>query len=179
MYQTKSLKHYAQSFALGLFTVLLLSSCRSSSQHSSLRVNQQKDSAAVTLSATAHGSITSQVQTHEDIKGNHWKITYHFDTSKPTDPTTGLPPTSRMEVEGSQVQQQTERQENVSSETSDTLNYQKKTKSSTNNLEQQDTDKHIESGTRIERSIAAGIILFIIVIAIILYVRSHPSKQNN
>lgn len=177
MYQTKSLEHYAHSFVLA--TALLLLGCRSSSQHSSLRVNQQNDSSAVTLSATAHGSITSQVQTHEDIKGNHWKITYHFDTSKPTNPNTGLPPTSRVEVEGSQVQQQTERQENVSSETSDTLNYQKKTNSSVNNLEQQDKDKRIESGTRIERSIATGIILFIIVIAIILYVRSHPSKQNN
>lgn len=179
MYQTEILKPYVQPFILGILIVLLLCSCRSSSQHSSLRVNQQNDSSAVTLSTTAHGSITSQVQTHEDIKGNHWKITYHFDTSQPTNPTTGLPPISRVEVEGSQVQQQTERQENVSSETSDTLSYQKKTKSNTNSLEQQDKNKHIESDIGIERSITAGIILLIIVIAIILYVRSHPSKQNN
>lgn len=179
MYQTKILKHYAQPFVLAVLTVLLLSNCRSSTQHSSLRVNQQNDSSTIVLSEKTHGSITSQVQTHEDIKGNHWKITYHFDTSKPVDPVTGLPPTSRVEAEGSQVQQQTERQENVSSETSDSLNYQEKKKSNSNNLEQQDTDKHIESGTSIERSIAAGIIIFVIVIAIILYVRSHPSKQNN
>ena len=103
MYQTKSLKNYVQPISLAILIALLLCNCRSASQHSSVRVSEQTDSVSVRLSSKAHGSITSQAQTQTDINGNKWKITWHFDTSKPTDPVTGLPPTSKLEVEGSEI----------------------------------------------------------------------------
>ena len=174
MYQTKSLKNYVQPISLAILIALLLCNCRSASQHSSVRVSEQTDSVSVRLSSKAHGSITSQAQT--DINGNKWKITWHFDTSKPTDPVTGLPPTSKLEVEGSEIRKQVEQQENVSSQTSDSVSYQKTDTGSSNEYTQQESQKKTESGTGIERSIAIGIILLSIIIGIILYVRSHTSK---
>lgn len=179
MHQTKSLKNYVQSIILAILIALLLCHCRSASQHSSMRVSEQTDSVNVKLSGKAHGSIASQVQTHSDISGKKWKVTYHYDTSKPADPATGLPPTSKVEIEGSEVHQQEEQLENVSSETSDTVSYQKTATGSTNEYSQQDSQKQKGTGIGIERSIATGIILLFIIIAIILYVRSHPSKQDN
>lgn len=87
MYQTKSLKNYVQPISLAILIALLLCNCRSASHHSSVRVSEQTDSVSVRLSSKAHGSITSQTQTQTDINGNKWKITWHFDTSKPADPT--------------------------------------------------------------------------------------------
>lgn len=179
MHQTKSLKNYVQSIILAILIALLLCHCRSASQHSSMRVSEQTDSVNVKLSGKAHGSIASQVQTHSDTSGKKWKVTYHYDTSKPADPATGLPPTSKLEIEGSEIQQQLEQLENVSSETSDTISYQKSETGTTNAYSQEDSRKQQETGTGIERSIATGIILLFITIAIILYVRSHPSKQDN
>lgn len=179
VYQTKSLKNYVQSISLAMLIALLLCNCRSASQHSAVRVSEKADSINVKLSGKAHGSIASQVQTHSDTNGKKWKITYHYDTSKPADPATGLPPTSKVEIEGSEIQQQLEQLENVSSETSDTISYQKTATGSTNEYSQQDSLKQKETGTGIERSLAIGIILLFIIIGIILYVRSHPSKQDN
>lgn len=179
MYQTKILKNYVQPISLAILIALLLCNCRSASQHSSMRVSEQADSVNVRLSSKAHGNLASQVQAHTDTNEKKWKVTYHYDTSKPADPTTGLPPTSKLEIEGSEVQQQVERVENVSSETSDTVSYQKTETGSTNEYNQQDNRKQKETGTGIERSIATGIILIFIITGIILYVRSHPSKQNH
>ncbi|WP_373168932.1 hypothetical protein [Bacteroides cellulosilyticus] len=176
MYQTKSLKNYVQPISLAILIALLLCNCRSAYQHSSARVSEQTDSVSVRLSSKAHGSITSQAQTQTDINGNKWKITWHFDTSKPADPVTGLPPTSKLEVEGSEIRKQVEQQENVSSQTSDSVSYQKTDTGSSNEYTQQESQKQTESGTGIERSIAIGIILLSIIIGIILYVRSHTSK---
>lgn len=100
MYTPKIIKPYAQPFILAILIALLFCNCRSAYQHSSVRVSEQTDSVSVRLSSKAHGSITSQAQTQTDINGNKWKITWHFDTSKPADPTTGLSPTSKLEVDG-------------------------------------------------------------------------------
>lgn len=179
MCQTKSLKNYVQPISLAILIALLLCNCRSASQYTSKRVSQQRDSTDIKLSSKAHGSITDQVQTQTDINGNKWKITWHFDTSQPADPTTGLPPTSKLEVEGSEIRKQIERQENVSSETSDSVSYQKTETESSNEYSQDDSQKQKESGTGIEKGIATGIILLSTIIGIILYVRSHSSKQDH
>lgn len=179
MYSPKIIKSYALPPVMAILIALLLCCCRSTHQHSSLRVNQQKDSSAVRLSEKAHGSISSQSQTHTDINGNKWKITYRFDTSKPTDPLTGLPPTSQLEVEGSEMRTQVENLEKVSSETSDSVSYHHEQAISSSTIDQQNNNKQKETGTNIEKSIGAGIILIALTIAIILYVRSHSSKQNN
>ena len=176
MYTPKIIKPYAQPFILAILIALLLCNCRSASQHSSMRVSEQADSVSVRLSGNAHGNITSQAQTQTDINGNKWKITWHFDTSQPADPTTGLPPTSKLEVEGSEIRKQIENRENVSSETSDSVSYQKTDTGFSNEYTQQESQKQTESGTDIERSIAIGIILLSIIIGIILYVRSHSPK---
>lgn len=179
MCQTKILKAYVQSISLAILIALLLCNCRSASQHSAMRVSEQADSTGIQLSAKAYGSIASQAETHSDVTGNKWKVTYHYDTSKPADPATGLPPISKLEVEGSQSREKVEHLENVSSETSDTLSYQKTATGSTNEYSQQDSLQQRETGTGIERSLAIGIILLFIIIGIILYVRSHSSKQDN
>lgn len=77
---------------------------------------------------------------------------------------------------GSEIRKQVEHQENVSSQTSDSVSYQKTDTGSSNEYTQQESQKKTESGTGIERSIAIGIILLSIIIGIILYVRSHTSK---
>lgn len=179
MHQTKILRNHVYPFTLAILIALLLCCCRSAHQHSSLSVNQQKDSSVVRLSEKAHGSIASQSQTHTDINGNQWRITCHFDTSKPTDPITGLPPTSQLEIEGSEIRTQVESQENVSCETSDTVSYHHDEVKDSSTVDQQNDNKQKETGTNIEKSIGAGIILIALTLAIILYVRSHPSKQNN
>lgn len=176
MHQTKSLKKYVQSISLAILIALLLCNCRSASQHASMRVSEQADSVSVRLSGKAHGNITSQAQTQTDINGNKWKITWHFDTSQPADPTTGLSPTSKLEVERSEIRKQIESQENVSSQTSDSISFQKTDTGSSNEYTQQESQKQTESGTDIERSIAIGIILLSIIIGIIIYVRSHSPK---
>lgn len=179
MYSPKIINRHALPFIMAILIALLLCCCRSTHQHSSLRINQQKDSSSVKLSEKAHGSITSQSHTRTDINGNKWKITYHFDTSKPSDPSTGLPPTSQLEIEGSEIHTQVEGQENVSSETSGSVSYHHEQAKSSSAADRQDDSKQKATGTSIEKSIAAGIILITFTLAIILYVRSHSSKQNN
>lgn len=176
MYSPKIIKPYALPCILAILIALLLCNCRSASQHTSKRISEQTDSVSVRLSGKAHGSITSQTQTQTGINGNKWKITWHFDASQPADPVTGLPPTSKLEVEGSEIQKQVESQENVSSETSDSVSYQKTDTGTSGEYNQQESQKQTESGTSIERSIATGIILLSIIIGIIVYVRSHSPK---
>lgn len=178
MCQTKILKSYAQSFVLAILIALLLCNCRSASQHSSMRVSQQKDSATIRLSSKAHGSIASQTHTQTDINGNKWKVTWHFDTSKPADSVTGLSPASRLEIEGSEIRKQVKEQEHVSVETSDTLSYHQTETASSDEYTQDDSQKKKETGTNIERSIATGIIILTIIIAFVIYVRSNPPKQD-
>lgn len=173
------IKPDALLFIVAIHIAIVFCGCRTAIQHTAAQVSHQKDSSDVELLQGAHGSIASQVQTHTDIIGNKWKITWHFDTSKPINPTTGLPPASGLEIEGSEMQKQMEKKTNVSSETSDSLSYHAKEVSSSDSASQQTDDKQTESGTSIERSIAAGIFVIIIIIAIILYARSNPPKQNH
>lgn len=179
MYSPKIINRYALPFIMAILIVLLLCCCRSAHQHSSLRINQQGDSSSIKLSENAHGSIAGQSHTHTDINGNKWKITYLFDTSKPSDPFTGLPPTSQLEIEGSEIHTQMESRTNVSSETSDSVSYHYEQAKSSSTISQQNDNKQKETGTRIEKSIGSGIILIALTLSIILYVRSYSSKQNN
>lgn len=174
-----NIKSYALHSILAILVALLQCGCRSSSQHSSMRVSQQKDSSYGRVSEKAHGSIASNVQSHADIAGNTWKITWHFDTSQPADPATGLPPASSMEIEGSEIRKHVEKQENVSYETSDSLSYHKVEESTSKGYSEENSERQKQSGTSIERSIATGILLIFIVIVFIIYVRSNPSKQNH
>lgn len=179
MYSPKIINRYVLPFIMGIPIALLLCCCRSAYQHSSLRINQQGDSSSIKLSEKAHGNIASQSHTHTDINGNKWKITYRFDTSKPSDPFTGLPPTSQMEIEGNEIHTQMEIQTNISSETSDSVSYHHEQAKSSSTKNQQNDNKQKETGTRIEKSIGTGIILITLTLSIILYVRSYSSKQNN
>lgn len=81
---------------------ILLCACRSSSLHS----NQFKENGTFQHNYnelnTGTGTIASQVKTTKDEHGSSWKITYHFDTTQTPDPTTGLPPLSGIEIEGSE-----------------------------------------------------------------------------
>ena len=61
---------------------------------------------------TGTGTIASQVKTTKDEHGSSWKITYHFDTTQTPDPTTGLPPLSGIEIEGSEKQSKTAQESN-------------------------------------------------------------------
>lgn len=179
MHPPKIINRYALPPVMAILIALLLCCCRSTRQHSSLCANQQGDSSSIKLSEKAHGSIISQSHTHTDINGNKWKITYRFDTSKPSDPLTGLPPASQLEIEGSEIHTQMENQTNVSSETSDSVSYHHEQAKSSSTINQQNDNKQKETGTRIEKSIGTGIILIVFTLAIILYVRSYSSKQNN
>ena len=49
------------------------------------------------------------------IDSNSWRITWTFDTSKPVDPTTNLPPVQSVQAEGTKLQVQEDSKEEVDS----------------------------------------------------------------
>ena len=99
-----------------------------------------------------------------------WKIKVNFDTSKATNPATGLPPISDIEIEGSEKNIKTLLQEN------DTVHISEKQKTKTDITFQQDS-KSVATG--IDNGIKYGLIIGIPIVFIILIFINHAKRQKN
>lgn len=108
-----------------------------------------------------------------------WKIKVNFDTSKATNPATGLPPISDIEIEGSEKNIKTLLQEN------DTVHISEKQKTKTDITFQQDSklESHRDAGnsvaTGIDNGIKYGLIIGIPIVFIILIFINHAKRQKN
>lgn len=157
----------------------LLCSCRAAYQRDSHIQENAHLSQSGSTAHTATGTIASQVKTERDEQGNHWKITYRFDTSLPADPSTGRSPISDIEVEGSQSTAHTRQEANESAQLSDS--------SATENGLTIDTSKESETQTKsdggaltgVDDGIKYGLIIGIPLAFIIFILTYHARKKDS
>lgn len=107
-----------------LFCALVLAlsvvGCRSHRHVQSTEVIGQRDSIHWSSDIQRESSSSSLFSTSSRSDRNTWRITWHFDTSMPSDPETRLPPVSSIEVEGEeQTQEDHSSAEDVSQEAED------------------------------------------------------------
>ena len=110
--------------------------------------------------------------------GSSWKITYHFDTTQTPDPTTGLPPLSGIEIEGSEKQSKTAQESN---DTVHSSNSSSKREVSGQTIQRESgtetrKDSKVATGTDdgIRNGLSIGIPLLFIIIAL-----SYYAKRQN
>lgn len=174
------MKHYAQPihYLACLAVAGLLCSCRAAYQRDT---HSQEDTHLSQSGSTLHtttGTIATQVKTEKDEQGKYWKITYRFDTSQPTNPTTGLPPISDIEVEGSENTTQTKQETNESVQLSDST--------STKNDLTLDTHKESETQTKSDGGALTGVddglrygLIIGIPLALIIFIRIYYARKKD
>lgn len=164
-----------------LLLTCLLCACRTTKSRTSKSHTEVVTSQLDRLEHKASGTISSQVSTQEDTHGNSYRIVWHFDTSLPTDPDTGLPPVSSLEIEGSQTTQHASRQEDTNTALTDSLSINKEFDliAIDDSDSQSDSDRSAltQIGEGIKTGLIIGIPVTIILIALIYYVRKKNSSK--
>ena len=178
------MKHHAHFFNYFVSLVIagLLCSCRAAYQRDTHTQEKANLSKSVNSLHTTTGTIASQAKTEKDEQGSGWKITYHFDTSQPINPITGLPPTSGIQIEGSQNTIKTKEEKNQSEQLSDSTSNESKTNQSTSNESATQSVMEAEGLTGIDdglkTGLAIGIPIAFILLALIYYVRYHKTNTS-
>lgn len=177
------MKHHAHPiiYFACMSAIILLCACRSSYRNT----NQLRASESIQHSNagihTSTGSIVSQVKANQEELNKNWKITYHFDSALPTDPTTGLPPVSGIEIEGSEKQIKAMQASidsvhaSSSSSTKDSLKIATDQQSNTNT----DVSNKVAAGADdgIRNGLTIGIPLCIIIIALSYYAKRQNTSK--
>lgn len=179
------MKHYAHIliYLVCLASAWLLYGCRTTYQNN--RSTQEQSNLSITDSAllTRTENAYSRFNLNQEEAAKGWKVKVDFDTTKPADPSTGLPPISNIEIEGSETTIKTLLQKDDTTHISDkqetttdiTLQQNKQSES------QKNTGGSIATG--IDDGLKYGLIIGIPVILIILilpfyvkYRQKNPSK---
>ena len=99
------MKHHAHTliYLACLAIAWLLCSCRSTLQNN--RSTQEQGDLSITDSALRIRTedTYSRFNLNQEQTGKDWKVKVNFDTTKSADPSTGLPPISNIEIEGSKT----------------------------------------------------------------------------
>ena len=174
------MKHHVHTLILlaSLTITWLLCSCRTTYQKDRSAQEQSNLSISDSTLYDRTGDIYSRFNFNKEAdKG--WKIKVNFDTSKATNPATGLLPISDIEIEGSEKNIKTLLQEN------DTVHISEKQKTKTDITFQQDSklESHRDAGnsvaTGIDNGIKYGLIIGIPIVFIILIFINHAKRQKN
>ena len=182
MYQPKKLIAYATKILLVLSLIPFVCGGCSSSHNRSTRIEREtKDSSFLVLIRQITERLDRETNTNLQHTQNEFRTIITFDTDKPADPTTGLPPISSVETTGSASELNKQIQETVNYQKNDSLGVAEKKGSEESYQESEDKKKDVEVGTDISGAISTGIIILFIIISIIIiiYVRSNTPKQSN
>lgn len=178
------MKPYARILILAVCLVIawLFGSCRSSSQRNTSSQEKFALSSVSNDSVSARGVLTSVTTSTQATDSNWEKTTYTFDTSKPANPNTGLPPLSSVSIEGIQTATQTKKEEHHTADVS--------AQSSTKNAVEVSTDKVAQGSTQYKGSVLSGvdsglkiglmigIPLAVLILGIIIYLKYGKRKTN-
>ena len=98
------MKHHVHTLILlaSLTITWLLCSCRTTYQKDRSAQEQSNLSISDSTLYDRTGDIYSRFNFNKEEADKGWKIKVNFDTSKATNPATGLPPISDIEIEGSE-----------------------------------------------------------------------------
>lgn len=111
------------ALALVLSLGLLAAGCRSHRHVQTASDVQQRDSFAALVVRQSRSLSSSTSFSTRTSDRNTWRITWNFDTSKPADPETHLPPVASIQVEGEeQTQEETSSTDDVAVETENEQN---------------------------------------------------------
>ena len=99
------MKHHAHTliYLACLASAWLMCSCRSTLQN--IRSTQEQSNLSITDSALRIRTedTYSRFNLNQEQTGKDWKVKVNFDTTKSADLSTGLPPISNIEIEGSKT----------------------------------------------------------------------------
>ena len=182
MSQTKIIKAFVTQVLLVLSLLpVVCSGCSSSLNRSSRIEREAKDSSFLALIRQITERLDSETNTNLHHTQNEIRTIITFDTDKPADPSTGLPPISSVETKGSTSELAKHKQEKLSYQKNDSLGLEENSGSEESYQESDEKQKEVEVGKDISKAISIEIIILVIVISIIIiiYVRSHSSKQSN
>lgn len=179
------MKHHAHIIIclVSLTSAGLLSSCRTAYQ--SNHSTQEQSNLTISDSAlrVRTEDSSSRFNLNQKKTSKDWKVKVNFDTSKPTNPSTGLHPISDIEIEGSETTIKTLLQKD------DTIHLSEEQKATTNitHLQEKQTESHKNAdgsvATGIDSGIKYGLIIGIPAALILLiliynarYKQKNPSK---
>ena len=98
-------------FAVAIGCALLVSGCRAHRQLSTVQTVEERDHITERMEVERTTVDRSALTKFTTIDSNSWRITWTFDTSKPVDPSTNLPPVQSFQAEGTKLQVQEDSQE--------------------------------------------------------------------
>lgn len=165
-----------------LACITLCVGCRSSYSRNNKSETHSKLNYTGNMSYTSAGTVSSQTYNTKENDSNWYRIAYTFDTSKPADPSTGLPPISNLSVEGSQAtSKDTQRVNNYthsqdSIQASAELNHNVDSTTSGNAAHQGGVLSGIDQG--IKTGLSIGIPVFFILLSLLVYARIRKKNSS-
>lgn len=171
---------FAIAIALALSMAFLSAGCSSHRHIQTDQTVEQRDTFAGAVSVRRQSgarSLSSRVTTSDR---NAWRITWRYDTSKPSDPETHMPPLSSIEVEGeAQAQEERSSSDDVAVEAEDD-----QTKVSggggvnVSASEHRDTEVRDRAG-RIMGGVIPGVLFIMIIIMVAKDIRNNAGKDTS
>ena len=102
-------------FAVAVGCALFMSGCRAHRQLSTVQTVEERDHISERVEVERTESEQSTITESVSTDSESWSVTWTFDTSKPVDPETNLPPVESIKAEGKKLQAKAEKQEEVDS----------------------------------------------------------------
>lgn len=176
------MKHHAHPliYLVCLASAWLLCCCRTTHQSDSNTQEQTNLSVSDSARRIRTEDAYSKFNQEQEQTGKNWKVKVNFDTSKPTDPSTRLPPISDIEIEGSETTAKTLLQKIDTTHVSD----KQETKTDISLQQDKHSESHIDTNssaaTGLDNGIKYGLIIGIPIALIILTLPIYARyKQKN
>lgn len=176
------MKHHAHTliYLVCLAAAWLLCSCRTTYQKDLSTQEQSSLSISDSILYTRTGDIYSRFNLNQEEAGKDWKVKINFNTSKPADPKTGLPPISDIEIEGSETTIKTILQKDDTIHVSEN----QETKTDITLLQDKQSVSHKATGNSVAIGIDSGIkygliigIPIVLIILISTFYAKHRQKN--
>ena len=167
MFKKEAMKNYVHILFIFLCGAICYA-CRTSRQSSYSSNSSLQLSGTEEIKRERTDDMSSRFSLREEQNQKTWKATINYDTSKPADASTGLPPVSSIEIEGS------EKEVKAMLEKEDTIRSQEGEESSSRleiqdrRLLEKETNTNLSAATGIESGFKYGLIIGIPIVLIII-----------
>lgn len=160
------MKHYAINLMLLLGCGLWLFACRT--HHHGLHSSEvlQRENVSEQCAMQSYTSIQQQQTQAAKSETSSWRITFHYDTSKPPQPSTGLPPVQSMSIEGSETMQTSSADLQVQAERVDSTQTTKNAESICEQRVTSESSTEVRAGVDVSNALVGGIVLALLILFI-------------
>lgn len=160
------MKRYVVHTAISFLCGLLLVSCRTHHHGVQSSYTSQRENLVEECDMQSHSTIQTTHSTASRGETSSWRITFHYDTSKPPQPSTGLPPVQSMSIEGSETMQTSSADLQVQTERLDSTQTTKAAESICEQRMTSESTTEVRAGVDVSKALVGGIVLALLILII-------------